>query len=355
MVPPGLNESDDERFAEAFREAFGPGPASFAQFMDLALYHPQCGYYRQARPRVGFAPQADFYTASSTGTVFGELVAAAAARLLGPGQPQEHAFVEIGAEPGGGVLAGVGHPFRECRTLRLGDELHIAGDSVVFSNELFDAQPFHRLLRRAGAWRELGVALAGEGGPQELHGCGGQLERARRPGALVEVELASLSPPVEAIRGRLPAEAEDGYRLDVPLAAEALCARLAQPGWNGLFVAFDYGKTWSALAGDTPGGTARAYRRHRQERDLLAAPGRQDLTCHICWDWLSGALTAAGWSQVRLESQESFLLRHAGPAAERIARSAPPGPDPRRSRLQELLHPGLLGQRFQVLHARRCG
>ena len=355
MVPPALNESDDSRFATVFREAFGPGPASFAQFMELALYHPKCGYYRRERPRVGFMPRADFYTASSTGTVFGELVAAAAAHLLSPGRPDNHAFVEIGAEPGGGVLAGVAHPFRELRTLRLGDELLLAGDSVVFSNELFDAQPFHRLVRRAGEWRELGVAVVNATGLHGAHGCTGQQPVNDRPGQLIEVELPALSPPVSAILNRLPSDAEEGYRLDLPLAAEALCARLAQPGWNGLFVAFDYGKTWSALTGDTPAGTARAYRLHRQERDLLANPGRQDLTCHICWDWMSAALTAAGWRDVRLESQESFLLRHAGPAAERIARSAPPGPDPRRSRLQELLHPGLLGQRFQVLHARRSG
>ena len=333
MVPPVPNESADARFAAVFRAAFRAEPASFAQFMDLALYHPDCGYYRRPRTRVGFAPEADFYTASSTGTVFGELVAAATTRLLSPARPEDHRFVEIGAEPGGGVLTGVAHPFREVRTLRLGDELLIAGDCVVFSNELFDAQPFHRLIRRDGAWRELGVTGS--------------------TGRLAEVELPELSPPAAAIRDRLPSEAEDGYRLDLPLAAEALCAQLTQPGWNGLFVAFDYGKPWSTLAGDTPNGTARAYRQHRQERDLLASPGQQDLTCHICWDWLSAALTAAGWSDVRLESQESFLLHHAASAAERIARGAPPGPDPRRSRLQELLHPGLLGQRFQVLHARR--
>jgi SAM-dependent MidA family methyltransferase len=287
---------------------------------------------------VGFTPETDFYTASSTGTVFGELVIAAAVRLLAPARAEDHVFVEIGAEPDGSVLAGVTHPFHEVRTLRLGDELRIENNCVVFSNELFDAQPFHRLIYRDGAWRELGVAL---------HDAAGQQER------LLEVELPELTSPVSAIRDRLPVETEEGYRLDLPLAAEALCAQLARPGWNGLFVAFDYGKTWAALAGETPAGTARAYRQHRQERDLLAAPGRQDLTCHICWDWLAAALTAAGWSEVKLESQEAFLLRHAGATAEQIARSAPPGPDPRRSRLQELLHPGLLGQRFQVLHARR--
>jgi SAM-dependent MidA family methyltransferase len=338
MVPPDPNASLDARFAAVFRAAFGPAPASFAQFMELALYHPELGYYRQPRARVGFAPKADFYTASSTGTVFGELVAAAAVRLLAPARPEDHFFVEIGAEPDRSVLDGVTHRFREVRTVRLGDERRLDDNCVVFSNELFDAQPFHRLVRRDGAWHELGVVL---------HDADTQQPQ------LVKVELPEFTSPVAAVRGLLPAEAEEGYRLDLPLAAETLCAQLAQPGWSGLFVAFDYGKTWAALAHETPAGTARAYRQHHQERDLLAAPGRQDLTCHICWDWLGAALATAGWSEVKLESQEAFLLHHAGATAEQIARSAPPGPDPRRSRLQELLHPGLLGQRFQVLHARR--
>lgn len=334
MFPPTANEADaDARFHAVFQAETGGRPTSFAHFMALALYHPELGYYRRAHGRVGLSAAADFYTSTSTGAVFGELVAAAAVTLLRPAPPGGHTFVELGAEPDGGVLAGVAHPFREVTTLRLGAELRPVGDCVVFSNELFDAQPFHRLIGRGGAWRECGVAFMGD--------------------RLVEVELPALSAPVEAVRDRLPAAAPDGHRLDLPLAAAALCAQIARAPWQGAFIAFDYGKTWTALATDTPAGTARAYRSHRQERDLLAAPGRQDLTCHICWDWLECELAAAGFTDIRIDSQESFLVRHAGEAAARITQGAKPGPDPRRSRLHELLHPGLLGQRFQVLHARR--
>jgi SAM-dependent MidA family methyltransferase len=301
--------------------------------MELALYHPELGYYRGNRQRVALGPSADFYTATSTGTVFGELVAAAAAKLLAPVRPQDFDFVELGAEPGGGVLAGVAHPFREVRALHLGEPLEPSGGCVVFSNELFDAQPFHRVVFRDGAWRELGVAIDS--------------------GHLTEVELPALSPQIEALRSGLPASAPEGYRIDLPLAAVELCRRIAQAPWRGVFVAFDYGKSWAELANDTPTGTARAYRAHLQERDLLARPGRQDLTCHICWDWLADALSAAGFRDIRLESQEAFLIRHASEAAARIVSAAKPGPNTRRSRLNELLHPGLLGQRFQVLHARR--
>ncbi|MFT3828548.1 MAG: SAM-dependent methyltransferase [Opitutaceae bacterium] len=334
MFPPTASDAaEDARFLAVFRAETQDRPVTFAHFMALALYHPELGYYRRPRARVGLARETDFYTATSTGDVFGELVSAATVQVLSPRSPCDHQFTEIGAEPGRSVLEGVAHPFGGFEVRRLGAPLALRGNRIVFSNELFDAQPFHRLFRRNGAWRELGVSTAGE--------------------RLVELELPELSPPVAAFAPRLPDTALDGYRLDLPLAAAELCAEIARGDWQGVFVAFDYGKTWTALATDTPTGTARGYRLHRQTRDLLAAPGRQDLTCHICWDLLEERLAGAGFHGIRVESQESFLLRHAGETAARIANAAAGRPDLRRSRLQELLHPGLLGQRFQVLHARR--
>ncbi len=334
MIPPDADDTaEDARFSAAFRSECGAAPVPFARFMELALYHPQLGYYRRPRPRVGLATDTDFYTATSTGEVFGELVAAAATKLLGA-EAADHDFVELGSENGRTALDGVAHPFRSVRAVGCTDAAALGGPCVVFSNELFDAQPFHRVVRSHDGWREIGVTLADD--------------------TLVEAELATLSPEVATVVPLLPTDLPAGYRMDLPLAAAALCRQLVAAAWTGLFLAFDYGKTWSALATDTPTGTARAYHAHRQERDLLKRPGRQDLTCHICWDWLESALRAGDFGSLVLESQESFLVRHAGAAAARIAAEAKPGrPDPRRSRLHELLHPGLLGQRFQVLHARR--
>lgn len=337
MFPPTTSDrTEDARFRAVFRAEVGDNPASFARFMELALYHPEVGYYRRPRGRVGLSRRTDFYTATSMGEVFGTLVAAAAGRLLAPDSPERFRFVELGAEPGHAVLDGVSHPFGGRETRRLGEPLDCAGDCIVFSNELFDAQPFHRLVRRGGEWRELGVAVDTAGD------------------RLAEVELPALSHAVAAWAGRLPAAAPEGYRLDLPLAAVELCRRLAGMPWHGLFLAFDYGRTWTALATDTPAGTARAYHAHRQERDLLARPGRQDLTCHICWDWLAEVLVQHGFTSIGVESQEAFFVHHAGEAAARIMADSPGALHPHRARLHELLHPGLMGQRFQVLHALRC-
>ncbi|MDR1282744.1 MAG: SAM-dependent methyltransferase [Opitutaceae bacterium] len=357
--------------------------------MDLALYDRECGYYRASRRRVGRGAGTDFYTATSSGPVFGELVCAAAESLLGRhGQRAgDFMFVEIGAEPDGGVLRGVAHPFAGERTLRLGEPLRIEGRCVVFSNELLDAQPVRRFIRRGDEWRELGVRLAVAWASSPCRGTGilarehclsavtannpaafccqsvhGQDGRATPEAgvplspppplpALSEVELGPVREPW------LPGDAEipDGYLFDAPRAAAALAAEIAAQPWQGLFIAFDYGKRREQLAHECPAGTARAYRAHRQHNDLLACPGEQDLTAHVCWDWLEAALqdTADRFREPAVESQEAFFVRHGAAFLEKTFAAEAAGFSPRKQALMQLLHPGNMGQKFQVLHAWR--
>ena len=46
---------------------------TFAEFMELALYHPTVGYYSSGKVAIG--AQGDFFTATSLGPDFGELLA----------------------------------------------------------------------------------------------------------------------------------------------------------------------------------------------------------------------------------------------------------------------------------------
>lgn len=333
----------DPAFAAAFLRAAGTSRTlRFDAFMALALYDAELGYYRRDRRRVGRDRETDFYTATSLGPLFGELVAAACAKRLSDAglDPAAHTFVELGAEPSGGVLAGVAaHPFAAARVLRVGETLELSGACVVFSNELFDAQPVRRFVRHAEAWHELGVRLNEE------------------PDGTVRLAEADLGPPDAETLAFLPglAVTPEGYVFDAPRAAAELAAALAGQPWHGLFVAFDYGKSFAELGHSVPAGTARAYYRHSQSPDLLARPGEQDLTAHVCWDWLVAALAAGGCPVPEVQSQESFLVHHAGDwIGEQLAREttrSAGSSSPRKRALMHLLHPGQMGQKFQVLHA----
>ena len=356
-----MTEIPSASFLAVFRaHADANGAMPFDRFMELALYDPAVGYYRREQSRVGYGAGTDFFTASASGPVFGELVAAACASLVRThgGAPGDFAFVEIGAERAGGVLADVTQPFAAIRTVRVGEPIELSGRCVVFSNELFDAQPCRRFVRRAGAWQELGVA--------------------ERDGRLVEIELMGVSVQIHGRDARatwhgrpahvaensgdsserpetwLPPQAPEGYGFDAPRAAVDLAARIAAQAWAGLFLAFDYGKSWAALAEEMPVGTARAYRRHTQSNDLLAHPGEQDLTCHICWDWLRDALSQGGFAAPQLESQEAFFVRHAAEYLSAATAAEGARFSPKKLALLQLLHPAHLGQKFQALHAWRA-
>ncbi len=49
------------------------GPISFAEFMDISLYHPELGYYARAAQNTGRA--GDFFTSVDVGPIFGALLA----------------------------------------------------------------------------------------------------------------------------------------------------------------------------------------------------------------------------------------------------------------------------------------
>ena len=316
------------------REKCEGGLVSFRDYIDIALYAEGCGYYQREKQRVGRSKDRDFYTAESLGTVFARLVLGAAEHLLGKETAARSTFIEIVAEPGQGLIDQTeNHPFSDSKVIRLGESIQAEGPVVLFANEWLDALPFHRLVFKGGAWQERGVVFNGE--------------------TLEETFLKHPTPAAQIAIKELPHEIEEGYQLDLPLEAEAVLAELLQQDWTGLLLLFDYGKTREALLQDCPNGTARTYFRHQPGNDLLDQPGEKDITCDVCWTPLEKLLQTAGLNSVTLESQESFLVKRASEAAEKIVAGSAGNFSPDRQTLMELIHPANMGQRFQVLWGRR--
>ena len=308
---------------------------SYADFVQIAAFDPQIGYYSKIGNRVGRSPEADFYTTESLGQVFGKLVSAGAVDMLGSEKAAgQHVFVEIGAEPGKSVLDEINHPFPEILTLRLGDSLDIPEKAFVFANEWLDSLPFHRLrFNEAEGWQELGVKIEEE--------------------SLREVILPEMTDCVTAIKHRLPATSSQDYRLDLPLRAVDALRVLAKQKWQGAFLTFDYGKSWEELIHNHPAGTARAYRNHQSHSNLLTDPGEIDLTCSLCWDLLTEVLWEQGFKETSVERQESFLMKRSSAAIRKIVEKQTTGLDEERQTLHEILHPSLMGDCFQALSATR--
>lgn len=305
------------------------GWISYEDFIGAALYDPELGYYQRNRRRVGRDPQADFYTASSIGNLFAPLIIEACVKLLGD-NPKNFTFVEIGAEPESGLLHNHEHPFADYRTIGAGEKIELNGNLVVFSNELFDAQPFRRLLYRDGRWQERILRIS---------------EDSEN---LVEDTIDPSHKPLP----KLP-DAGEGYQLDWPQAAAELCRQIAGQPWQGLWVCLDYGLSEAVLLQERPQGTARTYAQHRMGDDLLANPGETDITCHICWDHLETILDQSGFNFIDLKTQESFFMHHSTHYISRILQDSQGQFSRERQSLKELLHPQHMGRRFQALSARR--
>lgn len=332
-----MPQSDQQNtpFIEVFRDSLGRNQAlSWQEFTTLALYHPDVGYYKADNKRVGHGPTTDFYTSSSLGRVFARLVVGALNSLLNGRPLQQHALVEIGAEPESDLFASFKNRFASIHTIRLGELLELPSPAIVFANELFDAQPFHRLrFDQAHGWQTCGVALKDD--------------------QLIEIPLEAPPDEIRPLLQDLPPTAEHGYRLDISLSAEELLQSILANNSVKAFLFFDYGATWAELIANLPQGSARAYSRHRQSNDLLKNPGQQDLTCHVCWDRLAAIAAAAGFRQPQCQRQESFFMHHATADIATIIGSANGHLERERRTLQEILHPSYFGHRFQAFYGTR--
>ena len=159
-LDPGTAALGNPRLIEVIVDEMAGGTISFERFMELALYHPEHGYYRKPG-RVG--RQGDFLTSPTIHPMFGWAVAGWCRYVWQQlGEPAEFTIFEPGA--GEGALAtsildwadGRDEPFRAAiRYVALepnspGSDTRVewrerpeapAANGVVVTNELFDALP----------------------------------------------------------------------------------------------------------------------------------------------------------------------------------------------------------------------
>lgn len=307
---------------------------SYAEFCQQALYGPQ-GYYNQVRQRVGRNKKGDFYTSCSI-ALFPRLLAGAFAHLARQHKIDNPALVELGNEPGAALFpAPPSQSFSASQQFPLGT---LEGfkpakviPQIVFCNELFDAQPFNRYRFSGLFWQELGIDFDNDTDKIQF-----------------DVPWGKASSQEEDLLGKdFPLNAT----VDISLAAIELIEKITSPSWNGLFVAFDYGLSLAELR-ENPRATARAYHQHQQLsleeaiNKLKLPMGSYDITHHVIWDHLAGALSKNGFRVEPIMSQEAFFVKYAADIFPSLNQEE-------RRQLATLLHPSNMGQKFQVLIAVR--
>ena len=327
---PATDSSRPELVAEIRAEmARVGGKITFARFMELALYHPRFGYYTGGAARIG--KRGDFFTSVSVGPLFGKILAQFFRKLRAESGAEEFAIWEFGGR--GGELradALAVAPELTWNIIEADEPLPTEMTGCVFSNELLDALPVHRVQVRGGAWQEIFVATAADG--------------------FVE-EAGSLSDPRLAVAlANLPVAQMEGYRTEINLRAldwlEQIAARLRH-GW---VLTFDYGfEHADYFAPHRRDGHLQCYFRHTRHRDPFCNIGAEDITAHVDFSALIEHGHALGLAPVNFCEQGKFLREEGAAVIRAIVERDAGQYSKERNAICQLLHPAHMGHTFRAL------
>jgi SAM-dependent MidA family methyltransferase len=342
---------------------------TFAEYMDLVLYHPQHGYYASNANRI--SERGDFLTSPHLADDFGEMLAIQLYQIWQIlGSPPQFSIVEMGA--GQGLLAAqvlaysqreysdffrsIDYIIIETAPAMIGSQQARLQDLPVrwcdwtdipdrsitgcfLSNELIDAFPVHQVIVTKDKLQEIYVTA-------------GEKDRVFNEsiGKLSTDKLAKYWQlnRIDLLGDRYPHE----YRTEVNLAALDWLEQVANKLQRGYIISIDYG--YSADRYYNPmrdRGTLQCYYRHAHHNDPYINIGNQDLTAHVDFTALQNQGELLGLQTVGFTKQGMFLM--ALGLGERIAAISSSSGEiqsllQRRQNLHQLIDPIGLGK-FGVL------
>ncbi len=300
------------------------GPIPFAEFMDVALYWPDGGYYSNPGSREGgpFGSEGDYYTAPMAHPAFGALIAVQLYQLwLLLDRPNPFWVAETGS--GNGQLSrdilqaatslpsGFPESLRYCCLERrhqwalpfppqaspvVTEGVPLRGlRGCVISNELLDSVPVHQVRFERGNLREVYVALesGGVSGEDRL------VERLGDPS----------TPYLEARLEELGIQLAEGQTAEINLGLDSWATSVASALEAGFVLTIDYGRSAEELysAELRPRGTLVTYYRHTQTDAPWQHVGRQDITAQVDFTSVVNAGRKAGLEPLGYTTQAQFL------------------------------------------------
>jgi SAM-dependent MidA family methyltransferase len=372
--------------------------------MEIALYHPEAGYYASAERRSGRG--GDFYTSVDVGPVFGELLAeqfAEMGRLVLASSGVRRPVSDVASAVDMVRHAGTDSTDASDSGLRTPDSGHVdlveagAGNGRL-SRDVLDALEtaapdiyarvrLHLVERSArardGQPATLGrhvskLASSAAVLPSAIHGIvfANELLDAlpthavvgRRDGLreifvdatsdrLVEREMAPSTPAIEEYFGSLGVHLLPGWRAEVNLSAVDWMRTAAGALQQGFLVLVDYGHEANLLYSLSHAhGTLATFTGHvveSRDEDRAASwlrdPGSSDITAHVDFTSVRHAARMEGLDSIGLVDQMHFLLGLGVENRLRDNAGTGRGDVMRRLALKALLVPGGLGTTHHVM------
>jgi SAM-dependent MidA family methyltransferase len=343
---------------------------TFAEYMELVLYHPQYGYYASSASRI--STDGDFLTSPHLADDFGEMLAVQLYQMWQiVGSPQVFSLVEMGA--GQGLLAAqildyssrvypeffrsidyliieIAPAMISAQQARLKDLPvrwcdwdEIIDRSIIgcfLSNELIDAFPVHQVIVSADQLQEVYVTIASDDSSSFTE----KIDSLSTDKLVQYWQLNNIN----LLNGRYP----EDYRTEVNLAGLGWLEQVAKKLQRGYIISIDYGYTADRYYNPIRSqGTLQCYYQHAYHNDPYINIGNQDLTAHVDFTAVQNQGELLGLQTVGFIQQGMFLM--ALGLGERIAAISTSGGDlqsllHRRQNLHQLIDPMGLGK-FGVL------
>ncbi|WP_457640081.1 class I SAM-dependent methyltransferase [Persephonella sp.] len=338
------------------------GKISFRDFMDMALYYPELGYYTSPQEKIGGL--GDFFTASELDSAFGELLGKQFAEIFYKLGSQNFQVVEIGA--GKGYLAHdilkylkenkpevyshltyyiiekspyhiklqkeILKPFEVVQWKQ--DIIDFEDNSitgVVFSNELFDSFPVHVIRKINGKIYELFITLDEEDNVKEV----------------VDEAPEEILRYIKELNIKIP----EGMQTEINLDAVQYIQKIAKKLKKGYVITIDYGYPSAELYKPyRMRGTLLCYYRHRYSENFYENVGMQDITSHVNFSALKYYGMIAGLDFTGFTDQAHFLTNLGlMEILEQLQERDDLEAFERLNRLKTLVLPKGMGEKFKVL------
>jgi SAM-dependent MidA family methyltransferase len=288
------------------------GPISFCDFMEMALYYPDLGYYTSPGNKIG--TDGDYYTSSALGPLFGTMIGRQLEQMWHLLDKKPLTMIEFGAGTGllcRDILAYLKNneklyqdlqyciiekspAMREKQKMHLHEKVswhdsirEIAGvTGCILSNELLDNFPVHQVVMEEELM-EVYVDYQD-----------GFVEILRPAGKMLQDYLAELNV-------HLP----KGYRTETNLKATEWITEIAASLERGFIITIDYGYSSSEYYNESrTSGTLLCYHRHQINGNPYENIGAQDITAHVNFSALCHWGLLNGCECCGLTKQANFLL-----------------------------------------------
>lgn len=308
-----------ERLREHIRRN---GPLSFHDWMKTALYDPSEGYYCR-RDRTPWGREGDYRTSPERSSLFAATFARYFAGLHDQlDRPSRWTIAEVGAGDGHfahevlqtlktsfpavfaatryvvdeisphsqSVVAERLKPFTDRVEFSTLDKIEIK-PGIIFSNELLDAFPVHRITMVDGKEHEFFVDVGPEGNFEWSIGL-------PRPGVVEQLKEAGI-------------ELREGQVAEINLEIATWLKTVSTTMRAGYVVTVDYGATADDLYSFVArlSGTLRGFQKHTIVENILAQPGEQDLTTTVDWTLVERTGNKLELPVVDFERLDKFLMR----------------------------------------------